>query len=1290
MTGNGNPFGQPNPGAGVPTTAAQPANPFDNGNPFQRSPSRFKQIGIGVLTNAGKALQPLFAPQQILFGAIGSLTDLSMGRVDRATETWNRALGAAGDYLTYGLTARENPVRIGVGPLSVRIGDGQDARKTYVSGYDLAMRSGVPKPIARTIGLAADFFLDVPLLTKTTKIGRAFGVTTDLENVASANMARAFRDSRGNWDAPAIRKFAGRVAAAPFSTAPIRDVVIGLPAGYRESLAKRAAGMIEGARTVRVQAGREGSRADQLGPTLANFLISKSGAVRGLPTMDGRAIADLKKGNLTGTGIAERLQHDLFVRDSEMASIHMRATEAQNKYAALTERMPAAAKAEFDRIANGILDWKDPADLGRAKYELGRFALGQGTGFHARAVDALWTAASLDTYMGLLKFKSFTATSEKVAGNYMGLRRLERELYGQAFTPNPMAADIAAAARIARGSGNTYQLPEQALHFRRSFGLFMQPEDAIDAVRAAARPPEILNVNDALLSRAIQSAGEKRIFGQPKLTPAQRSAALTANATRAQQFATDFKAFWNDPKKNEETAFREFLTQQGVGNKEMARILEEIGGRWHQNGVLYRPAHTEVEKIIRDMVEDTRSPLGAGASGAEMATNRAVLAARQDLPEWLRESMQQTYDVGELLDQTVKLGAKQFRNRTAVQSVYSFLRDEGGMLKSDDFVKLGIQHHNWRRVNKDLAAKLKAMEGGGSFGDLPFKGDEYIPAAYHDLLVGFTRMDDSPMKNALAQWAITSWKAHKVASPAAIVRDTASNYRFASDMGIDPVSLTRSIVAGITLRESAMRRGDGVLDEVARINHNGTEITWKEIVEQGGFLHGSFVQTEVQDAFKALRQNVASSRGDPFQAMTAGLIDFATQVREKRNLAGGMSETASDASLMARGGVDVLTGMGGPVTAMLTDVKGSIDTMFKLGVYIHMRSKGKDAELAARHADEMFFNYQNQPIMVDFLRKTGVSPFAAFQFMSAGRFMRTLYENPYAVSRWYKLPQSMSQGDERTQGELKNAAPDYMRKQLWIPLFMPSGTKRDSQQRSMFFNLASIMPETSLFSMTGTDAISQWTPPAIELWMQIKSGQGYQGMPLYQGGGTLDEVLRTGNTLEAARGVVKALHQFGASPWAPGSPQAERMAKSIVAATVPADQIMDNKAVQAMLKLNKEGVFAAPLAPGRIAPTRLGGTAPLDPGYAIGRAFGATTAPVTGFADRPGSALGNIQGAKYDISAIKDAMYAEIKDAGGDDAAIDEILARYMPLIDKKLDKLDEKVQWMDETSPLYQLENRR
>jgi hypothetical protein len=198
---------------------------------------------------AGKVLQPFMGVQQLLFTGIRSTQDAFDGEDETdAWETMKRGGRSALSFLTWG----------GYQAAGLKQGD---PRAKYITGYELFKDSGAPNWVARWGGTAADFFLDVPLLGAAGKAAKLDRLTAGLR--IGENMAQTF-DSPG-----ALRAFVGGVAAAPFTTQPIKRVVEAIPQGLRQQGRERLIDPILNARTV------PGNEFDPVRPTLGQTLIAR-------------------------------------------------------------------------------------------------------------------------------------------------------------------------------------------------------------------------------------------------------------------------------------------------------------------------------------------------------------------------------------------------------------------------------------------------------------------------------------------------------------------------------------------------------------------------------------------------------------------------------------------------------------------------------------------------------------------------------------------------------------------------------------------------------------------------------------------------------------------------------------------------------------------------------------------------------------------------------------------------------------------------------------------------------
>lgn len=114
--------------------------------------------------------------------------------------------------------------------------------------------------------------------------------------------------------------------------------------------------------------------------------------------------------------------------------------------------------------------------------------------------------------------------------------------------------------------------------------------------------------------------------------------------------------------------------------------------------------------------------------------------------------------------------------------------------------------------------------------------------------------------------------------------------------------------------------------------------------------------------------------------------------------------------------------------------------------------------------------------------------------------------------------------------------------------------------------------------------------------------------------------------------MVKAIWQFGASPWAPGQPATERLTKSIMASAMTQDQIASPNA-QRLLKAMQEGP-AAYYKEGAVGVQKKGSTAPSSILDSALRFAGVTLQAIEPNYGKAGTGRSNLQGGSAELSLL--------------------------------------------------------
>lgn len=726
---------------------------------------------------------------------------------------------------------------------------------------------------------------------------------------------------------------------------------------------------------------------------------------------------------------------------------------------------------------------------------------------------------------------------------------------------------------------------------------------------------------DADMVRLIERAkgGAASLFdgvtGQPTLgtvLPDKSSPKLPSG----QEFAEAVQKAYTNPDQHPADFLRGFFTERGMSEGHIARVLEGIGKDYAEKaGIAWRPS----DRATAAWLTRKRAEGGAGGQGGRGVG--AATTERLELDDGYMEVLGQIDAFTKRITEQSRVASKAAGTNGVIREIRQYLTGND-LIERVDVNNTGsiLKTAGLRVVSEDLARKL-----GNDF-----QPGEVIPAEVHRILAEqVTARKDAPLGLAW-QWYSSRWQGIKLANPASILTNLRSGFVMADHAGHSMPDLMRGMADYLRLHHGATKRGDGGLDTAHAVNG----VTMKEVFENGAFTHNTLLNAEVVQRSSRLMDELANPAGSGLQQRVASIQTWLTET------AGGQRATQAYGTAVA------------PMR-WLGDTYGRVDSLFKGGLYMSLRRKGMNPQDAARIADETFFNYENVPYVVDGLRKLGLAgmPFASFKFLATGRFFRSLYQNPYGVERYYRLPNS-SQAAMADAGELEEyekGSPEYVRKGLYIPL------GKDSEGRHRAVRLDDVLPESALWDLANGDNVASVLPPIVQLAAQLSTGVGYQDRDVYRGGGSLASVAKD-DPREAARGVVKQLWQFGAYPWAPGQPMTERIVKALADKSVPVETIQDPTA-QAVLKVLTEG----PAAPLDRAPwtAEKKGTAPVpDRADALARVLGIKSYPVDPNPGRPGSAYYNRLDLDERVKAIDRRMDMEMKQAQTE-AQREEIRARY-------------------------------
>lgn len=134
-------------------------------------------------------------------------------------------------------------------------------------------------------------------------------------------------------------------------------------------------------------------------------------------------------------------------------------------------------------------------------------------------------------------------------------------------------------------------------------------------------------------------------------------------------------------------------------------------------------------------------------------------------------------------------------------------------------------------------------------------------------------------------------------------------------------------------------------------------------------------------------------------------------------------EKGQNADILTKGANVVKSGVRG-----MADLYQKNEQVGKLAAYMWAKDRGKTAQEAAKFADAILFNYSKVPPVVDWLRRTGVVPFASFPYFATVATGKALWERPASVAKYYKAVSSQQDKDER------NVLPEYLEPRSLLPI----------------------------------------------------------------------------------------------------------------------------------------------------------------------------------------------------------------------------------------------------------------
>lgn len=265
--------------------------------------------------------------------------------------------------------------------------------------------------------------------------------------------------------------------------------------------------------------------------------------------------------------------------------------------------------------------------------------------------------------------------------------------------------------------------------------------------------------------------------------------------------------------------------------------------------------------------------------------------------------------------------------------------------------------------------------------------------------------------------------------------------------------------------------------------------------------------------------------------ISADEIEAATRVRSGMSSSFAHQEIDSAMTRFITGG----RSLGAKVGAAVTNFTGKLshiymmnEAMGKQAAAIWALEKGRPLAEAVAFGEKTLFNYAQVPKVVDFLRSSGLVPFASFGYFASNATARAIYSRTANVTQISKAIRAI-EADVDDLPAQKKAAPEWMKKfgQVMTPL-------KDQHGRNFVFDMSYLLPFQMLAESTerGVFAtLAQQASIPTFFYDLINNRSSFTGRPI-----AAPEELR-GSSKEMAKiavgKYVDHIYKFAFPTWAP-------------------------------------------------------------------------------------------------------------------------------------------------------------
>ena len=675
-------------------------------------------------------------------------------------------------------------------------------------------------------------------------------------------------------------------------------------------------------------------------------------------------------------------------------------------------------------------------------------------------------------------------------------------------------------------------------HLRRMYNMFDNPEDVIDNLSRLSNDAS-LNMNRRKMFQGLNSARKliddlnmSELSGLMDATTKNPNMAryfLDNNTYRfnTKNFVNDLDAWMKANPTDSVADVMRHVQQDMLGGAKMPAALYQKLGEGITGGV---ETTAMISKRVSDVLSNRFNSSAVG--GWHKFDERLELVAkRENLPESIRQAM------GEVMDFAPRLAsqATDVANLLETRRFLDFASGTKRVWNAEKGVweaqRIGT---NFASTQLNEALGHSALIRGSQFGSLD---GMYTSPAMKNFIsemegvraVGNTAEGIWEQVGKGVRFATGKFKVSKVViDPIGQARNAVSDLLFMDAVGVLPLDARKWGKAMNEIKKFGEAAGSDApyyIDLAGKVGMNIFEDT--------------FSANEIKKAAKALSGKTFKNPAESVNGIESLFQSLAAPYNAL--------EDAGSAFLQAR---EQLFKM----TAFITHFDRLAGGMARAGQALTDGDALRIAKQARTITEKALFNYNEVPVVVDFIRKYGIVPFIAFPFKAIPSITHSMVTAPWNIAKYPRTVEALSMAHmeaekgnatyEKRMAELQSL-PRHLRDKMVLRL--PFSDKDD---RPLYIDTSFLMPwytiQDAVEAVTprddtlGPDRMSMLNPPLLDLTMTLFSNRTSVGA----------EVIKPYMKTEEKLGAwFKQVWQTFTPTVAPGGVRAEALGKALMSLT---------------------------------------------------------------------------------------------------------------------------------------------